>query len=104
VIELTPNAVERLQSLRAGELATSYVRVYVAGKSCCGYRYGLAFDDATGPADTIVEAGGIPLAIDEQSKPYLEGATVDFVDALTGGGFMVMNPSLDRGGCACGRR
>jgi len=104
VIELTPTAVERLQSLRAGELAASYVRVYVAGKSCCGTRYGLAFDDAPGPADTILEADGIPLAIDERSKPYLDGARVDFVDALMGGGFMVTNPSLDRGGCACGRR
>lgn len=104
MIELTPNAAERLRSLRSGELAASYVRVYVAGKSCCGYRYGLAFDDATGPQDTIIEAGGIPLAIDEQSRPQLEGATVDFVDALIGGGFMVSNPRLDGGGCACGRR
>lgn len=104
MIELTPSAVERLQTLRVGDLATSYVRVYVAGKSCCGYTYGLAFDDAPGPSDAIVEADGIPLAIDERSKPYLEGATVDFVDALMGGGFMVRNPSLDAGGCACGRR
>lgn len=104
VIELTPSAVERLRSLRAGELAASYVRVYVAGKSCCGFRYGLAFDDAAGPSDTIVDAAGIPLAVDERSRPYLDGATVDFVDALMGGGFMVRNPSRDGGGCACGRR
>jgi len=103
MIELTPSAVERLQSLGAGDLAKSFVRVYVSGKSCCGYRYALAFDDTTDPADTVLDADGIALAIDERSKPYLEGATIDFVDALMGGGFMVRNASLE-GSCACGRR
>ena len=73
------------------------------GRAAAAYRYALAFDDTTDPADTVLDADGIALAIDERSKPYLEGATIDFVDALMGGGFMVRNASLE-GSCACGRR
>lgn len=104
MIELTATAADRLQAMRAADPAKGFLRVYVAGKSCCGYRYGLAFDEETRPEDTVTDAAGIPVAIDERSRPYVEGATIDFVDALLGGGFMVRNARLDAAGCGCGRR
>jgi iron-sulfur cluster assembly accessory protein len=105
VIELTPLAAEKLTGLMSQSPAPQVLRVYVAGKSCCGYQYGLALDDARLPDDAVVERAGIEVAIDPDSLPYLEGATIDFVDALMGGGFTVRNPTLDTGGgCACGKR
>ena len=102
MIELTPIAAERLAALRADTCADGFLRVYVAGRSCCGVRYGLAFDESTEAGDTVAELAGIPVAVDPLSLPHVEGATIDFVDALVGGGFRVTN-ERQGGGCACGR-
>lgn len=104
MIELTPLAAEKLNELRQGAAAEQVLRVFVRGKGCCGYSYGLAFDDSSGEEDAVVERAGIRVAVDAQSLPILEGSTIDYVDALMGGGFTVKNPRESGGGCACGRR
>jgi iron-sulfur cluster assembly accessory protein len=105
VIELTPLAAEKLSGLMSQNPAQRVLRVYVAGKSCCGYQYGLALDETRLPDDAVVQRDGIEVAVDPDSLPFVEGATIDFVDALMGGGFTVRNPKVDSaGGCACGRR
>ncbi|MGH2499170.1 MAG: HesB/IscA family protein [Candidatus Limnocylindria bacterium] len=105
MIEITPAAVERLHGLRGADPRRPVLRVYVAGRSCCGYSYGMAFDEASDERDTVVERAGLRLAVDPESLPYLKGATIDYVDALVGGGFMVRQGSVDAGGgCACGAR
>lgn len=105
MIELTPLAAEKLSGLIAGAPAQRVLRVYVAGKSCCGLRYGLALDESRLPDDTVEQLAGIDIAVDPDSLPYVDGATIDYVDALSGGGFMVRNPKVDSGGgCACGKR
>jgi iron-sulfur cluster assembly protein len=105
VIELTPLAAEKLTGLIAATPEQRVLRVFVAGQSCCGYQYGLALDAARLPDDAVVERAGIEVAVDPDSLPYVDGATIDFVDALMGGGFTVRNPKLDTGGgCTCGRR
>lgn len=103
MIELTPVAAEKLSEIRAGDAAHRILRVYVKGKSCCGYAYGLALDEKAGPDDTVVERDGITIAVDPESLPFVEGATIDHVDALMGGGFTVRNETLGSS-CACGRR
>ena len=102
MIELTPVAADKLRELRGDDPAKAVLRLYVAGKSCCSTRYGLAFDDAADPQDTVTELQGIPLAIDPLSAPHCEGATIDFVDSDAGAGFFVRGASTG-GGCACGR-
>jgi iron-sulfur cluster assembly protein len=105
VIELTPLAAEKLTGLMSQNPAQRVLRVYVAGQSCSGCQYGLALDEMRLPDDAVVERAGIEVAVDPDSLPYVEGATIDFVDALMGGGFTVRNPRVDAGGgCACGRR
>ena len=104
MIELTPLAAAKLTGLMSQDPAPRVLRVYVAGQSCCGYQYGLALDGARLPDDAVVERAGIEVAVDPDSLPYVEGATIDFVDALMGGGFTVRNPRVESGGCACGRR
>lgn len=102
---MTPLAAEKLTGLMAQNPAQRVLRVYVAGKSCCGVSYGLAFDETQLPDDAVVQRSGIDVAVDPDSLPFVQGATIDFVDALMGGGFTVRNPSNDSGGgCACGRR
>ena len=105
MIDLTPLAAEKLSGLMAQNPAQRVLRLYVAGKSCCGYQYGLALDETQLPDDAVLQCAGIDVAVDPESLPFVQGATIDFVDALMGGGFTVRNLTVDSdGGCACGRR
>ena len=102
MIEITPAAVSKLSALRGGDPSRAYLRVWVAGRSCCGYQYSLAFDEKAEDDDSVLEQSGIPVAIDAQSSPYCEGATIDYIDESSGpGGFIVTNEKLG-GGCSCG--
>jgi len=49
----------------------------------------------------IFESNGVRLVIDPISVRYLEGAEVDFVDNVSGGGFTIKNPNA-RSTCGCG--
>jgi iron-sulfur cluster assembly protein len=51
--------------------------------------------------DAIVERDGMQFFIDDESVPYLRGATLDFTDGLTGAGFRIVNPNASRT-CGCG--
>ncbi len=110
MIAFAPGAAEKLRELRGADPSRAYLRLYVAGRSCSGYHYGLAFDSTTDGTDAVVEEAGIPVAIDEQSRPYCDGATIEYVDEneYPGGGFRVTNPTLGAdgscgGSCSCGR-
>ena len=102
MIEMTAVAATKLRELRGDDPDKAVLRVYVAGKSCCSTRYGLAFDGSADPQDAVSELGGIPVAVDPESAAECDGATIDFVDTPSGSGFVVRGAS--GGGCACGRR
>jgi len=102
MIELTPTAAEMLRSLRTTAPDRQVLRVYVAGRGCCRVQYGLALDGAADETDTVAEREGISVAVDPASLPFVEGATVDYVETDEGTGFVVRNPSFEGGGCSCG--
>jgi iron-sulfur cluster assembly accessory protein len=51
--------------------------------------------------DAVVDCDGVQFFIDDESVPYLRGATLDFTDGLTGSGFRIVNPNASRT-CGCG--
>ena len=63
------------------------LRIAVQPGGCAGLRYNLFFDDA--------------LTVDRMSAPYVQGATIDFVDTIEKQGFTIDNPNAG-GSCACG--
>jgi len=100
-IEVTPEAATKLQELRADDPKRAFLRLYVSGRSCCSFMYGLAFDENADETDAVTHAAGLTVAIDAQSLPYCDGAKVEWVDGPEGTGFLVRNASLG-GSCACG--
>jgi iron-sulfur cluster assembly accessory protein len=107
VIEITPAAASKLSALRGGDPSRAYLRVWVAGRTCSGYQYSLAFDEKAEDDDSVLEESGIPVAIDAQSSLYCDGATIDYIDETEGpGGFIVTNAKFGGegcgGGCSCG--
>jgi iron-sulfur cluster assembly protein len=57
--------------------------------------------DAHKDGDETVERDGVQFFIDDESVPYLRGATLDFAGGLTGTGFRIVNPNASRT-CGCG--
>jgi len=77
------------------------LRVAVQPGGCSGLRYAMYLDDEVSDADTAAEQHGVRLVIDRMSVPYLDKATIDFVDTLEQSGFTIDNP-MAQGSCACG--
>jgi iron-sulfur cluster assembly protein len=58
---------------------------------------------AEGPelGDQIFKSSNVTVVVDPGSIQYLNGAEIDYIDSLMGGGFRIENPNAVRS-CACG--
>lgn len=103
-ITLTDNAVTKLKELigKHGSTDDTYLRMYVAGGGCSGFRYGLALDNKLHEGDEVVQANGVKVVIDPGSKEYLDGSNVDYAESVAGSGFLVSNPN-NWSTCGCGQ-
>lgn len=102
MIDVTDSAVRQLKSLLSQKTENSQkgLRVHVAKGGCSGMHYEMTLD-ALRSNDAIIERDGVQFFIDDESVPYLRGATLDFSDGLTGTGFRIVNPNASRT-CGCG--
>lgn len=100
---VTPAAVNTIQQLlEQRQIPNHALRVFVSGGGCSGMQYGMAFEEKVQDFDTVVTVDGGRLVIDPTSMIYLQGATIDFVDSLMGGGFRIDNPNA-LSSCGCGQ-
>lgn len=101
-LSVTPSAVNVIRDLLTQrEIPNHALRVFVSGGGCSGMQYGMAFEETAKDFDKVVEVDGVRLIVDPTSMMYLEGATIDFVDSLMGGGFRIDNPNAVST-CGCG--
>lgn len=105
MVTLSAAAAEQLRRLvgqsDAGASPTA-LRVFVQAGGCSGFSYGLGLDDSPpGPDDEISRYGELTIYVDAFSAPHLDGAEVDYTDALMGGGFTINNPQAVKT-CGCG--
>ena len=102
VLTVTPAAADTIKTLlQQREIPNHVLRLFVTGGGCSGMQYGMAFEEKPQDYDEVVEQDGVRLIIDPTSLHYLQGATVDFVDSLMGGGFRIDNPNAVSS-CGCG--
>jgi len=80
----------------------TYLRMYVAGGGCSGFRYGLALDRNVQEGDEVVQVHGLKVLVDGNSKEYLDGSSVDYAESVAGSGFLVSNPN-NWSTCGCGQ-
>lgn len=78
-----------------------FLRVTVMPGGCSGLRHQTYFDYEKRDNDTVVSYDNFDLRVDNLSLPYLEGATIDYVDTIEKQGFLLDNPNSE-GTCACG--
>src|SRR5436309_13388394 len=62
----------------------TYLRMYVAGGGCSGFRYGLALDRSMHEGDEVVQVHGLKVLVDGNTKEYLGGASVDYAESDAG--------------------
>ena len=102
LIKLTESAGKKVSGLlsRQGR-ATGVLRVAVVGGGCSGLQYKMDLQDAPANRDILVESAGVRVVVDPKSALYVTGSELDYVDALTEGGFKVKNPNAATS-CSCG--
>ena len=100
-IQLTDNAIKKINELADEEEETVYLRVFIEGGGCSGMQYGFTFDTDIGSSDWTFDAGDTQLLVDVTSGQYLDGAEIDYVEELKGAQFVIKNPNAETA-CGCG--
>lgn len=103
MVTMTDNAVNQLRGIIQKQGTDDVaLRVYVTPGGCSGFSYGMSLDDDLAEDDATFNHEGVKVVVDPFSLQYLEGAQVDYVEALMGGGFTVQNPNAVKN-CSCGQ-
>ncbi len=104
-MEVTTLAVEKLKEVmeEQGEEQGS-LRVIAMPAESGGVQYMLTMEKETQADDTVLDVEGVKFLMDSDSAPFLEEATIDYVENLGGQvGFVINNPMYaSAGGCGCG--
>ena len=109
-MEITSLAVEKLREVieQEGEAGSS-LRVVAMPSEQGGLQYMLTMEKESQPDDTVLALDGVSLLMDSDSAPFLEEATIDYVEQVGGQvGFVINNPlfasggGCGGGGCGCG--
>src|SRR6201981_3775399 len=102
LVGLTERAAEKIRELQADEPEgdPSVLRVAVQGGVFSGFEYALGFDRGAQEGDHELDLHGVRVVVDPYSAPYLQGASIDFLDGLQESGFKIENPNVSsaRGG------
>jgi iron-sulfur cluster assembly protein len=103
LVTLTPTAAAKIRELMAGEPAgeAEVLRIAIQGGGCSGFQYGLGFDAGAVEGDLDFEVEGVRVVVDPWSAPYLQGASIDFINSIQEAGFKIENPNATAS-CGCG--
>ncbi len=101
-VSITPAAAVIVRELiKQRNLDESYaLRIYISGRGCSGFEYGMGLESKPAETDSTFESEGLKIVVDEVSMQYMLGATVDYIDDERGKGFLVENPNTAPA-CSC---
>ena len=108
-MEVTTLAIEKLKEVmeEQGE-ANGSLRVVAIPAETGGLQYMLTMENESQSDDTVMSMEGVKFLMDSDSAPFLEEATIDYVENLGGQvGFVINNPMFSSAGgcgegCGCG--
>ena len=108
-MEVTTLAIEKLKEVMEEQGETNgSLRVVAIPAETGGLQYMLTMETESQPDDTVLAMEGVRFLMDSDSAPFLEEATIDYVENLGGQvGFVINNPMFASGGgcgsgCGCG--
>jgi iron-sulfur cluster assembly protein len=80
------------------------LRIGVVKEGCSGKSYTMALDEIEPrreAGDKIFTHNGATIMIEKLSYMFVTGSRLEYVEALTGSGFNLVNPNVKKS-CACG--
>ena len=108
-MEVTTLAIEKLKEVMEEQGETNgSLRVVAMPAETGGLQYMLTMENESQSDDTVLAMEGVQFLMDSDSAPFLEEATIDYVENLGGQvGFVINNPMFASGGgcgsgCGCG--
>ena len=100
MIDLTDAAISQAISQTENN-GNDTIRVGITGGGCTGYKYVIRFAGSIHSTDHILDYGKFSIVIDEDSLPFLEGSTLDFIQEGLNQSFKLFNPN-ETASCGCG--
>ncbi len=98
-ILLSPRAKQQVQVFKDNnpQWEAWDLRLYIEGKGCDGFTYGVSFDlaqagDVHFPQFDDKQDKIVDLVIDPDTIKYVNGSTINWIDDERGKGFLVENP------------
>ena len=109
MLEVTSPALEKLKEVieDQGDAETG-LRVIAMPSGNGSVQYMMTAEKDTQQDDIVLEVQGLRFLMDADSVPFLDEATIDYVEELTKVGFVINNPNFASGGgcgsgsCGCG--
>lgn len=96
------SAVTKLQEIIAEENnPNTKLRVFVQGGGCAGFSYGFTLDEQQNEDDFVFNFDSVTILVDSMSHQYLHGASIKYVNDLSGSTFTIDNPNA-QSTCGCG--
>ncbi len=104
IVNLVPKAVQKVKSMleAEGKQGTHGLRISVLPGGCAGFMYYFNLVNDPKPTEVVQELDGIKIYIDTGAIPLIKGAKIEYIDALQGAGFKVINPNATSE-CGCGK-
>ena len=102
MLALTENAVSAVRKVLETSDEVVGLRIMVATGGCSGFRYQLGLDNNAQDGDQVLTFDDVTVYVDAESQPLLAGCEIDFVEDLTGSGFIFNNPNA-QSKCGCGK-
>ena len=103
-MEVTTLAIEKLREVMVeqGEQEGA-LRVIAIPAETGGLQYMLTMENESQADDTEMSLEGVKFLMDSDSAPFLEEATIDYVENFGGQvGFVINNPMFAQAGGGCG--
>ena len=102
-MHVTEEAVTKLKEvLEENADNGSSLRVIAVPSEQGGIQYMMSMEKESQTDDTEMTMDGLSFVVDADSAPFLEEATIDYVEDFPRAGFVISNPMFAGAGCACG--
>ncbi|MCM8830420.1 MAG: iron-sulfur cluster assembly accessory protein [Candidatus Omnitrophica bacterium] len=90
MIEISSKAVDQFKKfISESDIESGGIRIFVAGRGCCGLSFGMDISENGEKEDRLVEKDGLKLFIQPAAFDALSNATIDYVDEGNNSGFVI---------------
>lgn len=98
-LHIADSARERLSRILK---PTEFLRITVDSGGCHGFQYAIKIDHQEMAEDVVFQEDSVRVVVDEISLPFINGATLDYEQALIGSSFRLIDNPQSTSGCGCG--